>query len=61
MEEFLKAFSNHLGCNLHVNVMYGSNTHHIIEAIFKALAKALDVATTIDKRVKGVLSTKGKI
>lgn len=61
VEEFLKAFSNHLGCNLHVNVMYGSNTHHIIEAIFKALAKALDAATMIDKRVTGVLSTKGKI
>ena len=61
VEEFLKAFSNHLGCNLHVNVMYGSNTHHIIEAIFKALAKALDVATKKDERVKGVLSTKGKI
>lgn len=61
VEEFLKAFSNHLGCNLHVNVMYGSNTHHIIEAIFKALARALDAATTIDKRVKGVLSTKGKL
>jgi len=61
VEEFLKAFSNHLGCNLHVNAMYGSNTHHIIEAIFKALAKALDAATMIDKRVTGVLSTKGKI
>lgn len=61
VEEFLKAFSNHLGCNLHVNVMYGSNTHHIIEAIFKALAKALDAATVIDNRVKGVLSTKGKL
>lgn len=61
VEEFLRAFSNHLGCNLHVNVLYGSNTHHIIEAIFKSLAKALDAATTIDKRVKGVLSTKGKL
>lgn len=61
VEEFLKAFSNHLGCNLHVNVMYGSNAHHIIEAIFKALAKTLDAATSLDKRVKGVLSTKGKL
>ncbi|MDO8447081.1 MAG: imidazoleglycerol-phosphate dehydratase HisB [Deltaproteobacteria bacterium] len=61
VEEFLKAFSNHLGCNLHVNALYGSNAHHIIEAIFKSLAKALDAATTIDKRVKGVLSTKGKL
>lgn len=61
VEEFLRAFSNHVGCNLHVNVVYGSNTHHVIEAIFKALAKALDAATTIDKRIKGVLSTKGKL
>jgi len=61
VEEFLKALSNHLGCNLHVNVIYGSNTHHIIEGIFKALAKALDAATTMDIRVKGVLSTKGKL
>ena len=61
VEEFLKAFSNHLGCNLHVNAMYGSNTHHIIEAIFKALAQALDAPTMKDKRVTGVLSTKGKI
>lgn len=61
VEEFLKSFSNHLGCNLHVNVMYGNNTHHIIEGIFKALAKALDMATRIDERVKGVLSTKGQL
>jgi imidazoleglycerol-phosphate dehydratase len=61
VEEFLKALSNHMGCNIHVDVMHGSNTHHIIEAIFKALARALDTATAIDKRVKGVLSTKGKI
>ncbi|MED4151250.1 imidazoleglycerol-phosphate dehydratase, partial [Halalkalibacterium halodurans] len=42
-------------------VHYGQNTHHIIEAIFKALARALDEATTIDSRVKGVPSTKGML
>ncbi len=47
--------------NLHVIVHYGSNTHHIIEAIFKAFTKALDEATQIDPRVKGVPSTKGML
>ncbi|MCG4787736.1 imidazoleglycerol-phosphate dehydratase, partial [Roseburia faecis] len=44
---------------LHVIVHYGSNTHHMIEAVFKALGRALDEATLIDPRVKGVPSTKG--
>ena len=45
--------------NVHVIVHYGHNTHHMIEAIFKALARALDEAVSIDPRVKGVPSTKG--
>ena len=45
--------------NVHVIIHYGQNTHHIIEAVFKALARALDEATTVDPRVKGVPSTKG--
>jgi imidazoleglycerol-phosphate dehydratase len=57
--EFFQAFVNHCGLNLHVNVMYGDNVHHIIEACFKAFARALDVATQLDPRVEGVLSTKG--
>ena len=61
VEEFLKAFSNHLGWILLVYGVFGRIGYHIIEAIFKSLAKALDAATTIDKRVKGVLSTKGKL
>ncbi|MFQ5901749.1 MAG: imidazoleglycerol-phosphate dehydratase HisB [Thermodesulfobacteriota bacterium] len=60
-EEFLRAFSTHGGINLHVNLLYGSNMHHIIEAVFKALGKALDIATQVDERIKGVLSTKGKL
>lgn len=61
VEEFLHAFTNHSGATLHVNVLYGSNTHHIIEAIFKALGRALDQATSKDERIQGVLSTKGKL
>ena len=60
-EDFFQAFVTHGGLNLHVNVQYGRNPHHIMEAIFKALAKALDQATSIDERVTGVLSTKGKL
>lgn len=60
-EDFFQAFVTHGGLNLHVNVPYGRNPHHIMEAIFKALAKALDQATSIDERVTGVLSTKGKL
>ena len=57
--EFFQAFANHCGLNLHINVMYGDNVHHIIEACFKAFARAVDVATQLDPRVEGVMSTKG--
>jgi imidazoleglycerol-phosphate dehydratase len=57
--EFFQAFANHCGLNLHINVMYGSNVHHIIEACYKAFARAMDVATQVDPRVRGVMSTKG--
>jgi imidazoleglycerol-phosphate dehydratase len=60
-EDFFQAFVTHGGLNLHVNVQYGRNPHHIMEAIFKALAKSLDQATSIDERVTGVLSTKGRL
>jgi imidazoleglycerol-phosphate dehydratase len=60
-EDFFQAFVTHGALNLHVNVQYGRNPHHIMEAIFKALAKALDQATSIDERVSGVLSTKGRL
>ncbi len=60
-EDFFQAFVSQGGLNLHVNVHYGRNSHHIMEAIFKGLAKALDQATTIDDRVSGVLSTKGSL
>lgn len=58
-KEFFQAFTNHCGLNLHINVMYGDNLHHIIEACFKAFARAMDTATQYDPRVEGVMSTKG--
>lgn len=61
VEEFFTAFCNHAGANVHVNLAYGDNLHHIVEAVFKAFAKALDEATQIDPRVEGVLSSKGKL
>ncbi|TES54674.1 imidazoleglycerol-phosphate dehydratase HisB [Halalkalibacterium halodurans] len=61
VHEFLWKLALEARMNLHVIVHYGENTHHIIEAIFKALARALDEATTIDSRVKGVPSTKGML
>jgi imidazoleglycerol-phosphate dehydratase len=61
IEDFLQAFSSHAGITLHIGVPYGRNTHHIIEAIFKALGRALRQAATIDPRVKGIPSTKGKL
>jgi imidazoleglycerol-phosphate dehydratase len=59
--EFFQAFVNHCGLNLHINVMYGDNVHHIIEACFKAFARALDSASQFDPRVEGVMSTKGML
>lgn len=61
VEEFLSKLALEARMNLHVIVHYGKNTHHIIEAIFKALGRALDEATLIDPRVKGVPSTKGML
>lgn len=61
VHEFLWKFALESRMNLHVIVHYGTNTHHIIEAIFKALARALDEATTVDPRIKGVPSTKGML
>ncbi len=59
VQEFLWKFALEARITLHVIVHYGQNTHHMIEAIFKALGRALDEATSIDPRVKGVPSTKG--
>ncbi|MBQ3972283.1 MAG: imidazoleglycerol-phosphate dehydratase HisB [Selenomonadaceae bacterium] len=58
-EEFLRAFAFHAGLTLHVKVLYGTNSHHKVEAIFKALGHALRIAAGKDDRVQGVPSTKG--
>lgn len=61
VREFFQAFAN-TGClNLHLNLAYGENVHHIVEACYKAFARALDEATRLDDRITGVLSTKGKL
>jgi imidazoleglycerol-phosphate dehydratase len=59
--EFFKAFSDHAEMTLHINLMYGTNNHHKAEAIFKAFARALCQAVSTNPKVKGVLSTKGKL
>jgi len=59
--EFFQALAGNLAANIHINVMYGDNIHHILEACFKALARALDQATQVDDRITGVLSTKGTL
>ncbi len=61
VHEFLWKLALEARMNLHVILHYGKNTHHMIEAIFKALARALDEATTIDPRIKGIPSTKGML
>ena len=62
VKEFCRAFSNALGANLHVHLIYGEEPHHVAEAIFKGLARALDAATQIEPRAADQLpSTKGKI
>ncbi|WP_445613068.1 imidazoleglycerol-phosphate dehydratase HisB [Geobacillus sp. YF-1] len=61
VHEFLWKLALEARMNLHVIVHYGRNTHHMIEAVFKALGRALDEATMVDPRVKGVPSTKGML
>ncbi|HEY3761392.1 MAG TPA: imidazoleglycerol-phosphate dehydratase HisB [Verrucomicrobiae bacterium] len=60
--EFFQAFTNEARCNLHVELLYGDEPHHIVEALFKAFARAVDAARTHDSRIAGELpSTKGKL
>ncbi len=61
VKEFFKGFATHLRANVHVAVLYGENKHHMAEAVFKALARALDMATSLDPRAAGVPSTKGNL
>jgi imidazoleglycerol-phosphate dehydratase len=59
VKEFFQAFANEAKIALHINIMYGNNLHHKVEAAFKAFARALRVAVEKDERIQGVLSTKG--
>lgn len=61
VKEFFYAISYTAGMNLHIRVLSGGNNHHMIEAMFKAFAKALDQATVIDPRITDILSTKGSL
>ena len=61
LHDFFEGFVNHAGANLHVELLYGRDAHHLCEAVFKGLAKALDQACQLDPRVEGVPSTKGTL
>lgn len=60
-EEFFRAFATNSQITIHLNLLYGKNLHHIIEALFKAAGRALNQACAIDPRIEGVLSTKGRL
>lgn len=61
VEEFFRAVSDNCGMTLHIKVLSGKNNHHIAEGMFKAFGRALDMATDVDGRIDGVLSTKGML
>lgn len=61
IEHFFRSLVDQSKINLHINLTYGKDPHHIFEAIFKGFGRALDQATQLDPRVKGVASTKGKL
>lgn len=61
IEDFFQAFVSNSNITLHVNVLYGRNIHHMIEAVFKGLGRALRGAVSADKKIKGVLTTKGML
>jgi len=61
VQEFLRALATNAGLTLHVNLMYGTNSHHIIEAVFKALGRALRAAVALDPRRQDIPSTKGAL
>lgn len=60
-EEFFRALAMESGLTLHINVPYGKNTHHMLEAIFKGFARAMSMAVAMDPRVHGVMSSKGAL
>jgi len=60
-KEFFRAFTTRCGLNLHINVSYGENEHHVLESIFKAAARAISRAASVDSRIRGVRSSKGSL
>jgi imidazoleglycerol-phosphate dehydratase len=61
VEHFWRSFAGEVRCNLHIELLYGANQHHIIEAVFKSVARSLSAATRTSERIEGVLSTKGTL
>ena len=61
VEDFFRAVAVNAGLTLHLNIAYGRNVHHKVEALFKAFARALSQSVELDPRIKGVMSTKGKL
>ena len=61
VHDFMKAFSDEAGLNLHLNLRSGRNPHHVIETVFKSFARAMDQATSLEPRIAGALSTKGTL
>jgi imidazoleglycerol-phosphate dehydratase len=61
VEHFWRSFAEEVRCNLHIELLYGANQHHITEAVFKSAARALSAATRLSERIEGVLSTKGAL
>ena len=61
VEHFWRSFAGEARCNMHIELLYGANQHHITEGVFKSAARALSAATRISDRIEGVMSTKGTI
>jgi imidazoleglycerol-phosphate dehydratase len=61
VEHFWRSLAGELRCNLHIELLYGANQHHILEAVFKSASRALSAATRVSERIQGVLSTKGTL
>src|SRR6185295_1664633 len=61
VEHFWRSFAHEVRCNLHIELLYGANQHHIIEGVFKSTARSLSAATRTSERIEGVLSTKGTL
>lgn len=59
VEEFLRGFTMNAAANVHIEILYGRDAHHMAEGVFKALGRAIDAATVLDPRVQGIPSTKG--